>query len=189
LWQKLHDQFGSAPASSGKANTGRAIPWQFIAVAASVAMISAVAVLLVRGARNGQTDQMAHEVLDSHIRSLMGDHLFDVHSSDQHTVKPWFAGRLDFSPAVIDLAAAGFPLVGGRLEYLDGRPVAALVYKRRQHTINVFTWPSPRQEESSQHFHIRGFNAIRWVHRNMTYWAVSDLNDKELQDFATALDR
>jgi anti-sigma factor RsiW len=118
----------------------------------------------------------------------MAEHLFDVRSTDQHTVKPWFLGQLDFAPPVADLASSGFPLVGGRLEYLGGRRVAALVYQRRQHTINVFV--SPAQARGSAAFDpqsLRGFHVRHWIRDGMSFWAVSDLNDGELTAFARAL--
>jgi anti-sigma factor RsiW len=134
-------------------------------------------------------DAIADEAVDSHVRSLMANHLFDVQSTDQHTVKPWFLGKLDFSPAVVDLASIGFPLVGGRLDYLGGRPVAALVYQRQQHTINVFV--SPVGGDASAGIEARsnrGFHVRHWIRDGMSFWAVSDLNDAELTQFARALD-
>jgi anti-sigma factor RsiW len=118
-------------------------------------------------------------VVSAHIRSLTGTHLQDVPSSEHHTVKPWFNGKLDFSPAVKDVD--GFPLLGGRLEYLEGHPAAALIYGRRNHTINVFTWPSVPVggvEQTRNGYHLES-----WYSDGMTFWAVSDLNEEELRDF------
>jgi anti-sigma factor RsiW len=130
----------------------------------------------------------AFDVDNGHVRSLMANHLFDVQSTDQHTVKPWFLGKLDFAPPVVDLASIGYPLVGGRLDYLGGRPVAALVYQRRQHTINVFVAPdrvtgvTPLEITS-----VRGFHVRHWSRDGMSFWAVSDLSDIELTEFARTL--
>jgi anti-sigma factor (TIGR02949 family) len=129
----------------------------------------------------------ADDVVNGHVRSLMAEHLFDVRSTDQHTVKPWFLGKLDFSPPVVDLAAAGFPLVGGRLEYIAGQPAAALVYQRQKHTINVFVWPESGASGGLTERAIRGFHVRHWVRDGMSFWAVSDLNDAELTEFARAL--
>ena len=120
----------------------------------------------------------------------MGEHLFDVRSTDQHTVKPWFLGKLDFSPPVTDLAQAGFPLTGGRLDYVAGHPVAALVYTRRQHTINLFVWPEASDDvQSSDARAIRGFHVRHWTRGGMSYWAVSDVNDADLDQFVKLLEQ
>jgi anti-sigma factor (TIGR02949 family) len=133
------------------------------------------------------SDTIADEVVTDHIRSLMADHLFDVRSTDQHTVKPWFLGKLDFSPPVTDLAALGFPLVGGRLEYVAGHAAAALVYQRQKHTINVLVWPSADGASQTAVRSLRGFHVEHWVREGMAFWVVSDLNIAELTTFAHAL--
>ncbi len=118
----------------------------------------------------------------AHIRSLAGTHLLDVPSSDQHTVKPWFNGKLDFAPVVKE--PEGFPLLGGRLEYFDGRPAAALIYGRAKHTINLFTWPSaPTAVKSPQT--LNGYHLTSWSGGDMMFWAVSDLNEADLRQFVS----
>lgn len=140
-----------------------------------------------RATGEGRTDAVVAEVVDGHVRSLMADHLFDVQSTDQHTVKPWFLGKLDFSPPVADLSAIGFPLVGGRVDYLSERHVAALVYQRNKHTINVFVWPAGDATPAATTRSVRGFHVHHWVRDAMSFWAVSDLNEKELTEFVAAL--
>jgi anti-sigma factor RsiW len=129
-------------------------------------------------------DRLAAEVTAGHARSLLADHLFDVASTDRHTVKPWFQGRADFSPPVLDLKEQGFPLAGGRLDFLDGRTAAALVYHRRQHVINLFIWPADGGETDVKMLSRRGYNLAHWTEASLNFWAVSDLNADELREFA-----
>jgi anti-sigma factor RsiW len=159
-------------------------------------MVAAAAVLLLAvGAGIGmlrfggtRPDVIADQIVDGHVRSLMAAHLYDVQSTDMHTVKPWFLGKLDFSPPVTDLAAIGFPLLGGRLDYVDGRSAAALVYRREKHTINVFIYPERDAEIGRPSAaSIRGFHLRHWTGSGMVFWAVSDLNDTELDVFVKAL--
>jgi anti-sigma factor (TIGR02949 family) len=161
-------------------------PWRQLAFAASILL----AMGLSSGttwflARDGRDDArpLAEEVVASHVRSLMADHLTDVASSDRHTVKPWFNGRIDVAPPVNDFTAQGFQLIGGRLDYLDRRPVAALVYRRSQHVINLFIWPAgggaPIQAPAS----LNGYNIRQWTDGTMRFWAVSDVNATDLATF------
>ena len=131
-------------------------------------------------------NQLADDVVSSHIRSMQPQHLMDVVSTDQHTVKPWFEGKLDFSPRVKDLADEGFPLIGGRLDALDGHSVAALVYKRRLHVINLYQWPSASTASASTVTQWHGYTMVRWTAGNMNYIAVSDVNETDLRQFTLA---
>jgi anti-sigma factor RsiW len=159
-----------------------------------VVMWSAAAVLLVSVAgagfsawRSGRdTSLIAEAVVARHINGLATDHLFDVRSSDQHTVKPWFQGKLDFSPPVPDLSAAGFPLVGGRVDMIDSRSVVALAYQRRLHVITAFIWPAGDRTASADARGIRGFHERHWVQGGMSIWAVSDVNEDDLTAFMRA---
>jgi len=161
----------------------RVLTW----AAAAVLVVSVGGAMSLVRSTAARGDAMVDDVVDGHVRSLMGEHLFDVRSTDQHTVKPWFLGKLDFSPPVVDLASIGFPLVGGRLDYMSGRPVAALVYQRQKHTINVFVSPATDAGTGVTNRTLRGFHVRHWVRDGMSFWAVSDLNDAELTQFARAL--
>jgi anti-sigma factor RsiW len=135
----------------------------------------------VRTTRNTIADQ----VIGNHVRSLLATHLVDVASSDQHTVKPWFDGKIDFAPAVRDLASDGFPLAGGRLDYLDGKTVVALVYQRNKHPINLFISPASGNRDTAPALITRrGYSLFHWTRGEMEYWAVSDLNQTELRQFS-----
>ena len=131
---------------------------------------------------------MVRKVVNDHLRSLTQNHRTDVFSSNQHTVKPWFDGRLNFTPPVEDLSAEGFPLVGGRLDYLDNRPVAAVVYRRRQHVINFFIFPAEHANDALPAKQMRaGYNIIDWIESGMVYWAMSSLSAAELEKFVQSV--
>jgi len=160
-------------------------PWNWLAVAAAIILAAIVALNLVpRLQRPGADQLLATQLIASHVRSLMANHLTDVASSDQHTVKPWLDAKLDFAPPVLDLSQQGFSLIGGRLDYLDNRPVAALVYQRRKHFINVFVWPAGAEADRTMKTISRqGYQLLHWLDSEFNYWAVSDISAKELQEF------
>jgi anti-sigma factor RsiW len=183
LEQSIREALRQAAAERTEA-PDRNSPWRWVAIAASVLLVVSLTWNLSQlVSHTPERDIIAHNVLSSHVRSLIGNHLLDVTSSDQHTVKPWFNGKLDFSPEVKDFASQGFPLTGGRIEYLSDRPVAALIYLRRQHVINVFTWPSTSSDSRESHFARNGYNVVQWSNASMTYWAVSDIPSAEVEQF------
>ena len=161
------------------------IPWNWLALAAAIILAAIIASSFLPRLRPPTSDQfLATQLIASHVRSLMADHLTDVASSDQHTVKPWLDTKLDFAPPVVDLSSEGFPLIGGRLDYLDNRPVAALVYGRRKHFINLFVWPAASDEaKASKTITREGYQLLHWADSDFNYWAVSDVNVNDLQLF------
>jgi len=161
------------------------IPWNWLALAAAIILAAIIASNFLPRLRPPTSDQfLATQLIASHIRSLMADHITDVASSDQHTVKPWLDTKLDFAPPVVDLSREGFPLIGGRLDYLDKRPVAALVYGRRKHFINLFVWPAASDDAKTPKTITReGYQLLHWADLDFNYWAVSDVNLNDLQLF------
>jgi anti-sigma factor (TIGR02949 family) len=160
-------------------------PWNWLALAAAIIFAAIITLnLMPRLQRPGNDQFLATQLIAGHVRSLMANHLTDVASSDQHTVKPWLDARLDFAPAVVDLSSEGFPLIGGRLDYLDNRPVVALIYQRRKHFINLFVWPAaPDETRTPKTITRQGYQLLHWADSDFTYWAVSDVNEKDLQTF------
>jgi len=182
----------AAPAEAAQRVSGwNAFPFLRLAGAFAVLVLCAVLAWQLLPGLHGPTSEqrLAAEVLTSHVRSLEANHLMDVVSTDQHTVKPWFDGKLDFSPPVEDLASDGFPLVGGRLDYLQGRQVAALIYQRRKHFINVFVWPDAAAAISTQVLTPQqGYNMTRWSRGGFQFWAVSDVSAPDLAEFVRLLE-
>jgi anti-sigma factor RsiW len=175
----------NASAPSHPRRSSSTLAWRWLALAASLAVVAVGSWRLA--VEHTASEILADDVLASHVRSLMPGHISDVVSSDQHTVKPWFNGKLDFSPPVHDFSGRGYPLLGGRLDYLDGRPVAALVYGRRQHLINVFLWPAAGRVGGGAPLMRQGYHLLHWTTPEYTYWVASDLGLSELTSFAGLL--
>lgn len=172
-----------APSRSGWA-------WRAAGLAAAAAMILIGVWRFAPVRPDDAQGVLVAQVLDAHLRSLQPSHLTDVASTDQHTVKPWFDGKLDFAPPVTDLATDGFPLVGGRLDVIGGRSVAGLVYGRRKHVINLFVWPADASDTgSSASGSARGYRWVCWNRGGMRFWAVSDVAAGDLAELARLLRR
>jgi anti-sigma factor RsiW len=180
LRKTLRDEAGTRPQK---------LNWRWLVPALSAAgLLIAFSFFFI--ARSPGDDAVAREIVSSHVRSLMAtNHLIDVPSQNPHTVKPWFDGKLDFSPPVKDFAEQDFTLVGGRLDYIENRPVAALIYQRRKHQINVFIWPTASGDSRPVVHEQQGYNLIHWIKSGMTYWAISDLNAAELQQLQEELEK
>ena len=153
--------------------------------AMGTALSAAIAASLVIGViRTDQDQRVLGDVFSAHVRSLQADHLTDVQTSDQHTVKPWFNGKVDVAPPVVDLTAQGFTLIGGRLDYIDGRAVASIVYRRRAHMINLFVIPGAASADHGAKLEtMQGFNIQRWSAQGLEFFAISDINAEELNEF------
>ena len=182
LRARIRESIGESPTKVPLPSS-RPWMWQMLALGS---LGFAVVTLILQPAAVNDRDRLADDAISDHVRSLMPGHLMDVVSTDQHTVKPWFNGRIDFAPEVRDFATQGFPLVGGRLDYLNGQNVVALIYRRNQHTINTFVWPAKTATDQSA-VERRGFSIINRDIRGLHYCLVSDLNPRELNEFATLL--
>jgi anti-sigma factor RsiW len=167
----------------------RNMSWRWFSIAAAMFLLASLAgTLAFFGSRGSSAELVAQQIVTSHIRSLLAEHLLDVVSTDQYTVKPWFTGKLDFSPPVEDFADAGFVLSGGRLDVIGDQTVAALVYRHRKHVINLFIWPSSNDLAAPPDALTRdGFHLRCWTGQDMRFAAVSDLNEAELQQFVNLL--
>jgi len=151
---------------------------------AGVAIAAVVLIAFIPMLRVNSSDAISAEILDNHLRALQAVHQVDVPSSDQHTVKPWFQGKTSFSPPVPDLTQDGFVLVGGRLEVIHQQPAAAIVYRRRQHVIDLYVSPSTRADSKIELRELGGYHLLHWMQNNMSYWAVSDVDATDLRTFA-----
>ncbi len=172
----------ASPALVRPMVTRRPRPWAWMGAGAGLAVAACLSLFVVAGAMR-QDELLTRELTASHVRSLQLTHLVDVQTSDHHVVKPWFDGKLDFSPPVIDLKDQGFPLVGGRLDYVGGRSVAAVVYQRGRHLINLFVWPDAEPAGLDQAKFSEGYGLRHWRRGGMSFWAVSDVNPDDLALF------
>lgn len=180
----------TAPAAEPRRPLRRAAPWAlsggFAAIAAMLAIIVVQPSLIGLAAIRSPVAGLEDELVASHVRSTLAEHLVDVQTSDRHVVKPWFNGRVDFAPPVIDLIDQGFPLAGGRLDYIDHRAVAALVYRRNRHVVNLFVWPSKGQGGEPDAVARGGYSVVHWTAHGLEFWAVSDIEAKDLKSFEQA---
>jgi anti-sigma factor RsiW len=189
LFEKIQSVLPAARSDVKQRSGSRfVIPWFSVplALAATIAVVLGLVFLNQGGMFDrSRGNALAQDVISSHVRSLLATHLLDVPSTDQHTVKPWFDGKLKFSPPVRDLADHGFRLIGGRLDYINGREVAALVYQRRLHVVNLFIWPSESgRNTAAESFTKDGYNVSHWDRDGFEFWAVSDVNADDLRAFA-----
>jgi len=162
--------------------------WGWRPIAASLALVGVGALTMnLVTLQLTQDDRLVDEVVASHVRSTLGQHLVDVASSDHHTVKPWLSSRLDFSPPVNELHLPDCEFLGGRVDYLNGRPVAALVYRKGRHIVNAFVWPSAGKDSKADFSIERGFQTARWSQGSMTHWVVSDVNREEFKSIVRAI--
>jgi anti-sigma factor RsiW len=171
-----------APALAGGGHWQRWLSWRPMAVSlVGAGMALALAVLLLNpiGLPLGANDRLRQDVLASHVRATLGQHLVDIASSDHHTVKPWLSSKLDFSPPVPQAPFAGSVFLGGRIDYVDGRPVAALVYRQGAHVVNSFVWPSGSADSAPKFAAERGFQIAHWAQAGMNHWVISDVNREE----------
>jgi anti-sigma factor RsiW len=175
-----------------KKTNGAKLPWwQHLSLGTAFSgLVGAIAVLVVLAVGSYAMQgipALDQEAVANHVRSLQVGHLMDVASSDQHTVKPWFAGKLDYSPQVVDLGPSGYPLIGGRLDVLDRRNVAAVIYQRRKHYINLFIWPADSGSLRSTLYTENGYHVLGWTKSGMNYLAVSELGEREFKEFVTMI--
>jgi anti-sigma factor RsiW len=186
------DALGASVETSPSRAGHRRTPWWTLAAAAVVLAVASSTLTLAVVRQRDVTPRIGTELLASHVRSLMPGHLTDVVSTDQHNVKPWFNGRVDLSPSVPDLSANDFRLLGGRIDYVQNRATPVVVYARRQHIINVFSWPAASSRSGGsggsggsapEASTLNGYHLIAWSRDGLDQWAVSDLNETELRDF------
>jgi len=178
---------GESATSPSRSRVWRFSDWRIAASLLVAAVVGwGAASLRPIGGLTPATTATTNQLVDAHVRSLLPNHLLDVVSTDRHTVKPWFAGKTDIAPPVVDLTDKGFPLIGGRLDYVDGHSAAVLVYGRRLHTINVFVWRTGSSEPRDGSFDVRGHSLLHWTKGGLSYWAVSDAAEPELEAFRDA---
>ena len=175
------------PSAPRRASSRRSVLKGFVmGTALSTALAASLIIAVIR---TDQDQRVLGDVMSAHVRSLQGNHLTDVQTSDQHTVKPWFNGKVDIAPPVVDLTAKGFTLLGGRLDYIDGQAIASIVYRRRTHVINLFvTQGAPSESHEARLQTMQGFNIRRWTAQGLEFFAISDINGEELQEFVEKFD-